>query len=250
MTILDLHAKVDKIFKNPNINFFIIMNLILIISCYSFIDDPIRKSITYVISNPFITLIILILVIVIGYFNINIAMLVLLLFFVALYAIPTKKNKLHTNFKNHIEGFTSKTNTNNDDNDNNDNNDDNNDEDSLNSKSVKNFEERNRIIKERAEIARETIKQKKEEARKEYNKSSKGLIEKKIDSFKDIISNNIDKIKTTGENQYKQGLLENKQKILDYEMQNSKSNIKSNKSNKSTANNSKNKEDFQTIQLY
>ena len=57
MTLLDLNAKVERIFKNPNINFFIIMNLVLMISCFSIINDNTKLVISKFFSNPIIKII-------------------------------------------------------------------------------------------------------------------------------------------------------------------------------------------------
>jgi hypothetical protein len=88
-----IHNKLHKVFNNPNINFFIIMNLVLLISCYTFINTPLKYAISSFVSNPIIILIGLILVILIGYYNINIAVLVLLLLFIILYSTTIFNNK-------------------------------------------------------------------------------------------------------------------------------------------------------------
>ena len=65
MTSLNnINNKVSKLFNNPNINFFIIMNLVLLISCYTFINTPLKNTISSFISNPIIILFSLILIII------------------------------------------------------------------------------------------------------------------------------------------------------------------------------------------
>ena len=59
-TLHNIHIKLNKIFQNPNINFFIIMNLILIISCYTFINTELKYQISSFIAKPVIILLILI----------------------------------------------------------------------------------------------------------------------------------------------------------------------------------------------
>ena len=81
LKIIDnINTKINKIFQNSNINFFIIMNLILIISCYTFVNSAIKTTISSLLSNPIIILFSLIFIIFVGYHNINIAILMLLLF--------------------------------------------------------------------------------------------------------------------------------------------------------------------------
>ena len=86
-SLANLNNRINKIFRNPNINFFIIMNIILLITCYTFISTPIKNTISIIISNPIIILFAIIGIIIIGYFDINIAVLLLILFFVALFGI-------------------------------------------------------------------------------------------------------------------------------------------------------------------
>ena len=118
MTSLNnINNKVSKMFNNPNINFFIIMNLVLLISCYTFINTPLKNTISSFIANPIIILFSLILIIMIGYHNINIAILSLLLLFIILFGsslftkqnINNNSNNNIINNKVNIEGFTDDT---------------------------------------------------------------------------------------------------------------------------------------------
>ena len=44
-----INNRAAKIFKDPNISFFIILCLILVISCYSFIASPIKNGISNIV---------------------------------------------------------------------------------------------------------------------------------------------------------------------------------------------------------
>jgi hypothetical protein len=114
-SLADLNNRIHKLFRNPNINFFIIMNIILLISCYTFISTPIKNTISTIISNPVIILFAIIGIIIIGYFDINIAVLLLILFFVALFGIQYNINASENNSLEHFENENtsmSKINTN------------------------------------------------------------------------------------------------------------------------------------------
>jgi len=110
-SLLDLNNRISKLFRNPNINFFIIMNIILLITCYSFISTPIKNTISILISNPIVILFSIICIVIIGFFDINIAVLLLILFFLALFAI---QNTNEFDDSANIERFTSES-TNSDD---------------------------------------------------------------------------------------------------------------------------------------
>ena len=45
-SISSINTKVTKLFNNPNINFFIIMNLVLLISCYTFINTSFKLALS------------------------------------------------------------------------------------------------------------------------------------------------------------------------------------------------------------
>ena len=83
--ITDLNTRINKLFRNPHINFFIIMLLILSITCYTLITTPIKNTISIIISNPIVILFAIIAVVIVGYFDINIAVLLLVLFFISYY---------------------------------------------------------------------------------------------------------------------------------------------------------------------
>jgi hypothetical protein len=236
MTLLDLNAKVERIFKNPNINFFIIMNLVLMISCFSFINDSTKLAISKFFANPLITIASLILIIIVGYFNLNIAIMSVALLFIIIYSsynnsTNNSSNKLYTNINNtndtdtQIEGFE-------------------------NSERIiaNSLEERNRIIKEKRNEINSKLEKQKKQAKKKYQDSNFSDIEKKIDSFKDIITTNLHSVSKEAENEFKEGLLENKHKILENEKTNRKPSSDTNDKHKKNTNNKIKKESFQTIE--
>lgn len=222
-----IHNKLHKVFNNPNINFFIIMNLVLLISCYTFINTSLKNSITSFISNPIIILFILILTIFIGYYNINISILIVLLLFIILYG---STQLINNNKNNTMEGFTDNTNNDEDDDD--------------------DYDTSNTITKDTIEKSVNKYKRKS----REDNKKSR---EESINKFKNILLGSFNKIKNSADNEYNQGLLENKQMMYENEKQNNNKNNNNNKHNKNnknkksttTSNVSKKnqKEDFKTI---
>ena len=244
----NIHLKLNKVFQNPNINFFIIMNLILIISCYIFINTSLKYTISSFLANPIIILLCLILIILIGYYNINIAILILLLLFIALFS----STLFNTNNTKSIEGFTDTTNSeNNDDEDDNDDND-NDDEQDL----------ENPARKDNGNIygndGDEEINSK-EKTKKEFLKKTKedkiNSRTDKINSIKDVILGSVNKIKAGAENEHKKALLENKQMIYENEKKNNKMNGSKKNNNSNGKSNSKSKfsnsgkEEFQTIEI-
>jgi len=102
-TITVLNTRINKLFRNPNINFFIIMLLILIITCYTLISTPIKNTISIIISNPIVILFAIIAIIIVGYFDINIAVLSLILFFVALFGMEYTTS--NDNYLDTVENF-------------------------------------------------------------------------------------------------------------------------------------------------
>jgi len=233
MTSLNnINNKVSKMFNNPNINFFIIMNLVLLISCYTFINTPLKNTISSFIANPIIILFSLILIIMIGYHNINIAILSLLLLFIILFGsslftkqnINNNSNNNIINNKVNIEGFTDDT------------EDDDNDTEDL--------------------TKEEKLKKSEKKFAKKVKEDKTNSREDRINNFKDVLMGSLTKITKGAENEYKKGLIENKQ--IMYE--NEKKNNKNNNNGKGTKGNDKGKgkgkgkgkdkgkEDFQTIE--
>jgi len=142
---------------------------------------------------------------------------------------------------------------------NDDGNDDGDDGDDSNDDSNKQTKHKN------IEQIKSAIAKSQDEHRTKYKADNVNNIEKKVSNFANIFTKNINSLKETTENQLKNGLLENKHKLLEkIEKENkihkntrgntenySGSNIKSkslNKSNKSTKSNKSN-EKFQSIEL-
>ena len=212
------------------------MNLVLLISCYTFINTTLKNSITSFISNPIIILFILIVTIFIGYYNINISILIVLLLFIILYGSTqlinnnnnnnnNKNNKNNNNNNNTMEGFTDNTdNTNNDE-------DEDEDEDNDNDTS-------NTITKDTIE---KNIKKYKRKTREDNKKSR----EESINKFKNILLGSFNKIKNSADNEYNQGILENKQMMYENEKQKNNKNKKS--TSKTNVSKKNQKEDFKTI---
>jgi hypothetical protein len=227
----NMHIKIKKIFNNPNINFFIIMCLILLISCYTVINTSLRFAISSFISNPVIILFGLIIVILIGFYNINIAILFLLLLFIMLFG-----TNIITKISNNksIENFTDDTNNDDmdDDDDMNDNDNSDNNDNTNNSNNITYKEINNNLIK----------------------KQNEDETDEKISNIKNVILGSINKYKENSDNEYKKGLLENKKIILNNEKNfnnnlNKSNNNSSKSNNKSKANsNSFSKENFKTVE--
>ena len=209
-SINNINYKITKIFQNPNINFFIIMLLILLISCYTFINISLKYMISSYVSNPIVILFVLIFVILIGFYNINIAVLVLLLLFIILYGTTIFNNKK----SNKIEGFTN--------NDDDDSDSDNDDEDN---------DEKQKFLK--------TIS--------EPDETNESKTDERVSSIKDALLGTMHKLKENGESEYQKSLLENKNIQYKNERKINKQKRKNNNSNNNSSNNNSRKENFQTI---
>ena len=220
--INNINNKVNKIFHNPNINFFIIMNIILLISCYTFINSPLKNIISSFLSNPIIILFTLIIIIIIGYNNINIAILLLLLLFVGIFgsSIFIKKNQKYqnNNKNNNIEGFTT-----------NESEDEDEDEDE---------DEGLKLKKTMSELKINSEKKLKEDKIKSREES--------IKSLKNVLLGGVKQMTIDSENEYQKSLNENKQLLFEHEKKNNKNNSNSN-SNKINNKSNKKKEEFKTI---
>jgi len=239
-SINDINTKVTKLFHNPNINFFIIMMLILLISCYTLINTSLKYAISSFISNPIIILFSLILVILLGYYNINISILVLLLLFIALYGTtifngnsknianitskPTKSSMIGK-----IEGFINNKNYDTDDDSDNDSDNDSDDED----------DEDNINVPKITKSPYKTYEEKDSET------------DETVKKIKDTLLGPMADIKNSGENEFKQKLLENKQIQYLSEKKNNRNsrNNNTNKQNFTNTGSKSKKENFQTIKL-
>lgn len=230
-SINNINSKVTKIFNNPNINFFIIMMLIFIISCYTFINTPLKYAISSFVSNPIIILFTLICVILTSYYNINIAILILLLLFITIYGSTMFSSNGNSNgkskSKNSIEGFT-------------DNDEDS--EDDQDSEEDEEDEEKEEIFANLESPLNKKINERK-------HKEDESLkLDEKIASIKDTILGTVNKINDSGNNDYKQSLLENKQIQFMNEKKKNKNNKNKLKSNSNSNNRSSTKEKFQTVE--
>ena len=246
-SIDDLHNKVKKIFNNPNINFFIIMCLILLISCYAIINTNLRFAISSFVANPVIILTSLIIIIVLGFYNINIAILVLLLLFIILFGASLFNNKYNNNYNhanNLLETFKGSINDNDsesDSDDDDDNDNDNNDNDELDNKLDNKLKKDNNNDKPKPKSKLEIMEEEQTET------------DNKISNIKNIILGTVNSFKNTTDNEYNKGLIENKNIILKNAQQmnnNNKSNNKNSKSKsnfKNTNSSSKSKENFKTV---
>ena len=212
-SINSINYKITKLFQNPNINFFIIMILVLLISCYTFINMSLKYMISSFVSNQVVILFILIFVILIGFYNINIAILVLLFLFIIIYGTSIFSNS-NMSVKNKIEGFT-----NDDDNDNNDSDSDSDSDD----------DDKQKFLK--------TIKQ-----------ADESKIDETVSNIKNALLGSMHKIKDTGESEYQKSLLENKNIQYKNEKKlNKQKKRNSNNSNNSNNKNNSRKENLQTI---
>lgn len=242
--ISNINSKVTKLFNNPNINFFIIMMLILIISCYTLINTNLKYAISSFVANPIIILFVLISVILIGYYNINIAVLVLLLLFIALYGTTifnskTKTTNMNMNMNNGLEGFTDDTDIDTDI-------DTNNDEDSLENfpddETDNESDDEHELENTFPKITKSAYKQKEEDDAK---------TDETVDKIKNTILGTMNNFKKVSDNEYQKSLNENKQiQYLNEKKQNMKSNKNKNSKQNFTNTNSKGnskKENFQTI---
>lgn len=224
----DLHNKVKKLFNNPNINFFIMMCLILLISCYTFINTPLRFAISSIVSNPVIILFGLIIVILVGFYNINIAILILLLLFIILFGASIFNSKTGNYNKNNksynsIENFINKDNS----------------EIDLDNDSESELEnDLDNILDDDSDYNSTPIKSKREIIDEENIKT-----DDKISNIKNVILGTLNNYKNNSDNEYKKGLLENKQIILNSAR---KMNNNITKSNTFT-NNKSSKENFKTV---
>jgi len=229
--ISNMNSKISKMFNNPDINFFIIMMLILIISCYTFINTPLKNAISSFIANPIVIVFSLICIVLISYYNINIAILVLLLLFIALYGSRIFSKNSTEGFHN-LEGFTDDSGSG--DGDGGDSSDDSEDEDEITNN-----------IQKKITSKKSAHKQKEEDDAK---------TDEKIASIKGLILQTANSIKDNGENTYNNKLQENRQIQYLNEKKNNKSKQggKSNFANtdsKSSSNSSsrRSKENFKTV---
>ena len=215
-----LHARINKIFRNPNISFFIIMNIILLITCYSFISAPIKNTISIIISNPVVILFSIISILLIGYFNITIAILLLILFFLALFGIQNTTNYDDNDDKAFYYG-------------------------------IENFENMDTEDTEPISKINKNLKKKAENDKK---------VDERVNSIKNVVLSTINKFRNTNDSDYKKAILENKKIMYKEEKTNNRSrnsntgerdnfdDVKTPSKGKHSTNKGKRSEEFQTIQ--
>lgn len=204
-TLAKLNNRITKTFKNPNITFFIIMVLILFISCYTFISEPIKNTISYIVSNPIMIVIIIAAILFIAQFNMIIALLSLVLLFISLYSFGAGNN-LYSSPQ--IERFTSNQDS--------DNPDDDSDEPDLDG-----------II----ELPTKRESTSRLEKNLNIKKANDDEMDSKVRSIKDTILGTINKYRENNDDDYKRAILENKRKMYQSER-----NRNSNKNNSGNGN--------------
>ena len=244
--------RVSKLFKNQQITFFIIMFLILLITCYPLLSSTLKYTVSMLLSNPAVMVVCIILILAIGYFDIGIASLTLVLFFILLFGSAN----IETNLVNlgAVEGFKTATTTSDDD-----------DTD---------------LPDETETIDRHISKITKTLTNSQNNLKKKAENDKKLDervnNIKDVVLGTINKIRNSNNDDYKRALLENKQAMLNEEHENNSSrgtsrnirredgedgkedfnntntnikNGKNSKARKDRKNNKAGKERFQTVEV-
>jgi len=238
-TISKINEKVSKVFQNQHINFFIIMMLILLISCYTFINTSLKYALSSFISNPIVILFCLIFITLIGYYNINIAILLLLLLFISLYGTTmfNSNNKYNNKYNNNIEGFN-----------------DNEDEDEKDDDESFATESNEKVSVEDSDDDDDADDDNKIDYAKLAKENEELQTENTVDKIKNTIMDTMKSINNAGTNEYKKSLLENQQIQYKNEKKNNKNNknnTKNTKQNFSNIDKSSNsgKENFKTIKL-
>lgn len=178
--ITDLNTRINKLFRNPHINFFIIMLLILSITCYTLITTPIKNTISIIISNPIVILFAIIAIVIVGYFDINIAVLLLVLFFIALFGMQyTHSNDNYLNL-NTVENFDNA--------------------DSTSKEEEKHISRIDNNLRIKAENDKKT--------------------DERVNNIKSVVLSTLNKFKNQNDDDYKNAILENKKMMFQSEKQN------------------------------
>lgn len=92
-----------RILNNPKVNFFIIVNLAIFIGCYNLLSQPVKNGFTTFLSYPIVLFALSALCLFIGYYNMILAVILVVALFVILYP------NLEAKIKNTNEGFTNHT---------------------------------------------------------------------------------------------------------------------------------------------
>jgi hypothetical protein len=204
--------RISKLFKNQQISFFIIMFLILLITCYSLLSNTLKYTVSILLSNPSVMVVCIILILAIGYFDIGIASLMLVLFFVILFgSANSNSNPNFDNAGTSIEGFKTTTRNGDDidmsENDMPENDMPENDEDN----DAENIDKHIKKISKSLTRSQNNLK-KKEEKDKQLDERVKGI--------KDVVLGTINNIRNSNNDDYQRALLENKQAMLYQEHEN------------------------------
>lgn len=225
-----MNTRVQKLFKNPQINFFIIMFLVLLITCYTLLSDSIKSIITIIISNPVVLVTCIGLILAIGYFDIGIASLMLILFFILLFGSSVSSNSNSSMF----EGFKS----------------------ARDARDNSQPEEEEDDTDEPANIDRHIKKITKTLTQSQKNLKAKEdkdkLLDERVNNIKGVVLGTINKIRNSNNDDYKQALLENKQAMLTEEHDNNTiRNPRSNGKDKFTNTGKRNgkRDNFQTVEV-
>jgi len=206
--------RISKLFKNQQIYFFIIMFLILMITCYPLLSNTLKYTVSMLLSNPVVIVICLILILAIGYFDIGIASLMLVVFFILLFGSANPSVSLGT-IGTYIEGFKTTTSDGDD---------------------IDIPEETNDIDRHISKISK-TLTKSQNNLKKKEEKDKK--LDERVNNIKDVVLGTINKIRNSNNDDYKRALLENKQAMLYEEHENNNIRDKGDSSNKERG-----KEDF------
>lgn len=182
----------SRLFNNPKVSFFIILNLVLLIGCYNLLNNNTRNAIMTIISYPIVLLTIIAICLIVAYNNLPVGILLLLGLFIILY--PSSENNKDNNlqiYTNDIkiveEGFSNNNSRNNNTN---------------TSINIEGFKNNDRV-------------RKRDEKRKEREKFTKSLPELK-NNFKDVY----EELEEEYENDLKSGIKENLKNLLKREKMN------------------------------
>lgn len=177
-TTVRISNRVSKLFKNQQIYFFIIMFLVLLITCYSLLSSTLKYTISMILSNPGVMVVCIILILAIGYFDIGIASLALVLFFILLFgsANPDISN---TGVGTGIEGFEDATATSDDD--------------------TGNIDRHIKKISKTLTRSQNNLKIKEEKDKK---------LDERVNNIKNVVLGTINNIRNSNNDDYKRALLE------------------------------------------
>lgn len=206
------------------------MFLVLLITCYTLLSDSIKSIITIIISNPVVLVTCIGLILAIGYFDIGIASLMLILFFILLFGSSVSSNSNSSMF----EGFKS----------------------ARDARDNSQPEEEEDDTDEPANIDRHIKKITKTLTQSQKNLKAKEdkdkLLDERVNNIKGVVLGTINKIRNSNNDDYKQALLENKQAMLTEEHDNNTiRNPRSNGKDKFTNTGKRNgkRDNFQTVEV-